>query len=155
MNNNLIVFKEQNYYFGIFPEDFERHFSMDHIVVNPSSISTSIWKFEAPQKSLKGYFVHLGALFGFSPVHIQHTGHLFVKESLDVRFAIFLDNFQMKIPVLEKGRNQIGIDKFHDLPAEIPKQAFRYVLVYRKKKILIVDPLMLFRSYDHLFPANV
>lgn len=155
MNNNLIVFKEQNYYFGIFPEDFERHMYMDEITVNPSTISPSIWNFEDPTKKRSGFFVHLGALFGFSPVFIQHTGHLFVKESLDVRFAIFLDNFQMKIPVLEKGRNQIGIDKFDDLPPEIPKQAFRYVLVYKKKKILIVDPLMLFRSYDHLFPANV
>ena len=35
----------------------------------------------------------------------------------------------------------IGSD-IPDLPEEIPKSAFRYVYLFRKKKILIIDPLM-------------
>lgn len=155
MNNNLIIFQEKHYSFGLFPEDFEKHLSLDQVWVRPSGISPSIWNFEAKKKDLQGVFVHLGVLFGFPMNSFHHSGYVFIKELPDLSFGVLMGNYQLKIPTQSIGNTKVGIDEIADLPSNIPKSAFRYAVRYKKRKILIIDPLMLLRSYNNLFPVNI
>lgn len=154
MNNKLIVFQEKDYYFGLFPEDFERHLRLDNIWVHPSDISSSIWNFYDPVSKKKGYYVHLGALFGYNSISFSSKGYIFIKDLTDFNFGIFMDHYWMKLHLDDKKKNQLSIHEIQDIPSSIPKDAFKYILLYKKKKIIIIEPLMLLRSYNNLFPIN-
>lgn len=175
MNDSLVIFREKNHFFGLVTEDYDTRFSVDQCWINASDIAPSLWNFsreKAPDNGIfiqpkqqipnKGIFVHLGALFGLPNIGFSFTGYLFLKEITDLRldlpyqhFGILMDNYFNRISMKEVRQNRISINEFTDLPEEIPKSAFRYVYLFRKKKILIIDPLMLLRSYKDIFPANV
>ncbi|MCP4749709.1 MAG: hypothetical protein GY866_02340 [Proteobacteria bacterium] len=147
MSNSLVIFREHNHYFGLFPNDFEQHFSLNKTWISPSEHSPLIWKFEREQSPSEGVFVHLGAVFGYSPANFSQTGHIFMKKVSDQSsMGIFADNLLMKIPKIKTGDKNIDVEKIKNLPPEIPIKAFRFIKRYRRKNIFVIDPLMLFQA---------
>lgn len=155
MDNSLIVFREENIYLGLLLNDFEQHFSLNHVWISPSMQSPLIWKFETKQKPFEGNFVHLGILLGFSPAYFNHSGHIFLKKIHDFSFmGIFMNNFFLQIPFAKFRDKKLDISEVKNYPLNVPKNTFRFVHRFKRKNIFVIDPLLLFQTYNVLPPTN-
>ena len=146
LNKDLIIYQEKDYYFGIFPEDFESHVSLDQLWINPTKNATSIWYFKDINKKKEGYCVHIGGLLGFSPVHFSYKGYIFTKELSDINFGVLMDNFIKKVPIRDKQKDKIPISEIQDLPKEIPISTFEHVIIYGKMNVLVINPEIIFKT---------
>ncbi len=108
-----------------------------------------IWEFEGKQEPTKGRFVHLGSLFGFSPTYFSQSGYIFLKKvNNQSTIGIFMDNLYMQGSLKKIGDKKLEIEKIKNFPPNVPKTSFRFVQKYKRKNILVIDPLSLFRDHD-------
>lgn len=157
-SESILVFKEQEFYFGISPADFEDQYSLDQLEISPTGVSEAIWVYHqrARDREKEGIFLHLGALFGLSPIDFSHQGMVFVKELKEgVRLGLFLDNLTFKLPIesLKKASDQVG--ELNKLPPELPPRAVRQVLRYNRKNIILIDPVRLTEVYQLIAPERI
>ncbi len=149
MKNTLLVFREQNLFFGIRSNDFEQYFPLNKVWISQANNSSQVWRFEGKEKKEKGCFIHPGSLFGFSKFRISQTGVIFLKNiSNQLPMGILMNEFLMKISLKKIGTKKIDIEQLKKFPTHLPKSAFHTVQRYKRKNIFIIDPLMLFKAYD-------
>ncbi len=148
MNNALLVFQERNHYFGFLSNDFERYFPADKAWISPSSHSRYIWNFKEESIPVKGKFIHPGILFDFPRVSFDQSGYIFMK-NLPNRssMGIFMNNFEMQISLKKIANKKLEIDQMKNFPKSYPRSVFKYVQQYKRRNILVIDPLKLFKAY--------
>lgn len=149
MQDSLIVFSENIYFFGLLPSDFDQFFSLNKAWISPTEDSSLQWKFEREEEPYQGNFVHFGNLLGLSSATFSETGYIFLKNlSATSSQGVFINQFIMRVALKKmKERNRIEVDEAKGFPPDVPRTAFRYVQRYKRKNIMVLDPLMLFRAY--------
>lgn len=159
-NDSILVFREQDYFFGISPADFGQPFMLDQLEIAPTGVSEAIWHYRdkdpASEDEAEGIFLHLGALFGLKPIGFGFQGMIFLNE-LDqgVRLGLFLDNLSFRIPITEVGKRQIPVTDVKQLPPELPPRAIRQVISYNRKQVLLIDPVRLSEVYQLIAPERI
>jgi len=150
MQESLIIFLEDKYFFGLLPTDFDQFFSLNKAWISPTDESSPVWKFEREEEPHEGNFVHFGNLLGLSAATFSEKGYVFLKKVSETSSqGVFINQFIMRVALKKmKERNRIEVDEANVFPPDIPRTAFRYVQHYKRKNIMVLDPLMLFRAYD-------
>lgn len=149
MDKSLVIFQEKDLYFGIFPNEFKHHFSLNQVWISHSGDSSPIWHFEKKKDHLQGKFIHFGSLLGLSQAYFNNGGHIFMKEtSADSNLGICVNGLLMRIPLQQLPNKKLEIDEFSHFPPDIPKTIFSYIQLYKGKYILVIDPQLLFRAYE-------
>ncbi len=149
MDKSLVIFQEKNLYFGIFPNEFKHHFSLNQVWISHSGDSSPIWQFEKKKDDLQGQFIHFGSLLGLSQAHFNNGGHIFMRETSDGSdLGICVNGLLMRIPLNQLPNKKLEIDEFSHFPPDIPKTIFSFIQLYKGKHILVIDPLLLFRAYE-------
>lgn len=156
--DSILVFKAQEFYFGISPADFGPQYSLDQLEISPTGVSEAIWVYHRKDgdKAKEGIFLHLGALFGLPTIDITYQGVIFVKELEEgVSLGLYLDHLTFKLPVelLEKNARPAG--ELVKLPPELPPRAVRQILRYNRKNIIVIDPVRLTEVYQLIAPERV
>ncbi len=148
MENSLVIFQERGLLLGLFPSDFETFFQLSSAWISPSNHSMLIWNFERAKEPKKGSFIHAGVLLGNSPATFNEQGYIFIKKINSIlTMGLFLNEIVTETPMKKIGK-KIDVDQINKLPPDIPKSIFRFVQRIKRKKIFIIDPLMLFQAYD-------
>ena len=148
MDKSLIIFQEKDLYFGIFPNEFKYHISLNQVWISHSGNSSPIWQFERKKDLLQGRFIHFGSLLGLSQAHFNNGGYLFLKEiSGGSDLGICISGLLMRIPLKQLPNKKLEIDEFSHFPPDIPKTIFSFIQLYKGKYIFVIDPELLFRAY--------
>ena len=133
---------------GIFPSDFENYFQLSSAWISPSSHSMLVWKYERDKEPKNGNFIHAGALLGSASAIFSQHGYVFVKRiNADLTMGLFLNEIISEIPLKRMGK-KVEIDQNHKIPSNIPVSAFRFIHRIKRKNVLVIDPLMLFKAFD-------
>ncbi|MDH5560163.1 MAG: hypothetical protein OEY59_04830 [Deltaproteobacteria bacterium] len=150
MQESLIVFRKNNFFFGIKPSDFDYQFNLNKVFISKENLTEGVWRFENADSELKkGVFVHLGALFNLYPAFIQHNNFVFCKQvEKDFYLGYVFDNFYTQIALKKFKNKKKDLQEIHNLPPDIPREAFQYIQLFKRKKILVVDPIGLYLTYQ-------
>ena len=155
---SILVFKEQEFYFGVSPLDFGPQYSLDQVEISPTGVSEAIWHYRLKTENppVEGIFLHLGALFGLAPIDFSHQGVIFINQMEDgVSLGLFLDNLTFKVPLEGLGKRLTQITDLNKLPPELPPRAVRRVIRYNRKQILLIDPVRLSEVYQLISPERI
>lgn len=146
----LIIFKENQSYFGFYTSDFSAHFSVDKVWVTPPVGNPPIWSFEGQKKTrATGVFVHLSTLLGLPSSDVSYRGFIFLKEiTVHDQIGLYMDRFFMQVPV-KKIKHRI-CETPANLPNEVLASAFKHTLEIKRKVVNIIDPMRLFEAYGLL-----
>ena len=158
MSEPILVFKEQDYFFGVSPIDFVQQYSLDQVEIAPSGVSNAIWHYQTKQKKnpIEGIFLHVGALFGLYPVDFNYSGQIFIMEiNKEVSLGLFLDHLTFKIPADRIDLHYSEVTDINKLPPELPPRAIVQVAVYNRKKIFMIDPVRLSEVYQFIAPERI
>jgi len=148
MENSVVVFQERGLFLGLYPSDFENYFQLNSVWISPSSHSMLVWKYERTKEPQNGSFIHASALLGSSPAVFSQHGYVFEKKITNsLSMGLFLNDITSEIPLKKIGK-KIEIDQVNKLPPDIPQSIFRFVHRVKRRNILIIDPLMLFKAYN-------
>ena len=151
MEDSLIVFKEEKYYFGLFPQDFEQSFSLDQVWITPSPNSPTTWYFEKKSVPETGKFVHLGALFGFAPASFSYGGFIFLKKMPEIGVCgFFMDHFFQEITVKKHKKKLMDPKMIQKLPHNLNSAAFAYTLHQKHRRIFIIEPDLIINTYPDI-----
>ncbi len=151
MDKSLVVFQENDLYFGIYPNEFKHNFSLSQVWISRPEKDSPIWRFTRKKDPIEGNFIHFGALLGLSQSHFNNGGYIFIKEvSNTFALGICFSGLLMHIPLKKIPQKRIEVDAFSHFPPDIPKTVFSFIQVYKGKHIYVIDPLLLFRAYDLL-----
>ncbi len=151
MDKSLVVFQENDLYFGIYPNEFKHHFSLNQVWISKSEKDSPVWQFKRKKDPAEGLFIHFGSLLELSQAHFDNGGYIFIKEiTAPFSLGICISGLLMRIPLKKLPRKTIEVDEFPHFPAGVPKTIFSFIHRYKGKHIFVVDPLLLFRAYDLL-----
>lgn len=152
MDNSLVVFQEKDLYFGIHPNEFKHHFSLNQVWISSSGEDSPLWQFKRKSAPLEGVFVHFGSLLELSQAHFDNGGYIFMKEissaGSSIDLGICISGLLMRVPLKKLRRKKIEADEFSRFPSGIPKTVFSNIQQYKNKHIYVIDPLLLFRAFD-------
>ncbi|MDT8446425.1 MAG: hypothetical protein RRB13_05960 [bacterium] len=159
-NDSILVFREQDYYFGISPADFGPPFMLDQLEIAPTNVSEAIWYYRdkepLSEEEAEGIFLHLGALFGLRPIGFGFQGMIFLNElAPGLRLGLFLDNLTFRVPIWEVPKRLIEVTSSVKLPPELPPRAIRQVISYNRKQVLLIDPVRLSEVYQLIAPERI
>ncbi|OGG94984.1 MAG: hypothetical protein A2527_06495 [Candidatus Lambdaproteobacteria bacterium RIFOXYD2_FULL_50_16] len=154
--DSLLVFKEQDFLFGISPSDFDQPFTLDQLNISPSGVDKAIWYYQDRVHKKEGIFLHLGALFGLRPVSFSYKGMIFLNEMApNIHLGIFVDHLILKLPLLGLDSKTVGVEEAGKLPPELPSRAIRKIVKHHRKTILLVDPVQLTEVYQLISPERI
>ncbi|OGH03472.1 MAG: hypothetical protein A2600_10150 [Candidatus Lambdaproteobacteria bacterium RIFOXYD1_FULL_56_27] len=157
-SDSILVFREQEFYFGISPSDFGPALEVDQLEIASSGVSEAIWHYKSrdPQNPLEGIFLHLGALFGLKPIDFSHKGRIYLNQlDPETTLGLFVDNLTLQIPKEALAKHLTPLTEVSKLPPELPPRAIRQVIKYNRKKILLIDPVRLSEVYQLIAPERV
>jgi len=147
----LIVFRENQNYFGFYSTDFSAHFSVDQVWVTPPEGNPPIWSFEGRKNTLQGTFVHLSTLLGLPSCDLSHKGFIFLKEiTVNDTIGLYMDRFFTQVSADKITKKILETNHFPDLPNSIVASAFKYTVEIKRKTVTIIDPTRLFEAYGLL-----
>lgn len=155
MKNDIIVFQEQRFHFGINPGEFEESFSLNSAWISPANESDRLWRFERKERSIKGDFIHFGALLGLTSAYFNNASQIFMKKTPDGQvLGLCISGTLFQISLNGTKEKLVSIDESVHIPETLPQTIFSRLLRYKRKTIYIVDPILLFRAYHLIFTSR-
>ncbi len=148
MEESLVVFREQHHHFAIFPHEFDRHISLDKVVVSPVENHPSLWEFSYHQESLKGHFIQLGAMAGLKHTVLSHKGYLFLIEfGKKGWWGVFLNDIYLQTPIKKIEKKIQAIESQEKVPEFFSHSLFHSLLRLGRQDIWIVNVVELFQQF--------
>ncbi len=145
MSDSIIIFKEQKYQFGLFPNDFEQCLPFDQIWISPLGDQSKEWKFENKDSGLKGILIHLGSHLNKSPVSFSHKGNIFIKKLEDDSYlGYFSENVIFQTRIEDDDVNLLEETQIDKYPPHIAKESYKGFYKYKRKIAYIIDPIKIF-----------
>jgi hypothetical protein len=146
MSDSIIIFKEQKYQFGLFPNDFEHCVPLDQTWISPLGNQTKEWKFENPETGVKGILIHLGSHLNRFPIMFSHKGNVFIKRMEDNTFlGLFSDNVVYQAKIEENDTNLLSRERVDKYPPSIDRESYKGFYKYKRKIAYIIDPIKIFK----------
>lgn len=153
MHNNLLIFREQSYLFGLLPAEFENYLPLDTVWISPFQDSPHIWQYETKESAKKGYFVHPGTLFGFSNLSFSENSVIFLTEIKNkMGFGVLMNGYLTQLSEKVTLQKKMDLELVSNFPDNLPKSAFQYVQRYKRKNVLVLDLKGLIKEFDIEWP---
>ncbi|MCP4296218.1 MAG: hypothetical protein GY786_11475 [Proteobacteria bacterium] len=148
MEESLLVFREKQHHFAILPHEFDRHISLDRVIVSPVKNCPSLWEFNYQQESLKGHFIQLGAMAGLKHTVLSHKGYLFLTDFGEKGcWGMFLNDIYLQTPIKKIEKKIQPIENQEKVPELFSHSLFHSLLRLGRQDIWIVNSVELFRHF--------
>ena len=157
MADHYLIFKEQNYFFAVDPDDFKKPFHLDQYWVSPKMLSKSLWMFEHRKVTKdRGLFLHVGALFGLTNADLSSKGIVFPYQPDDMpALGLCFSEIWMKVEKETLDKKAKETSQLFEFPLDMPQPAVRKFYAYKGKKILAVKPEHIFESFRVIDAGSV
>ncbi|MDX2469100.1 MAG: hypothetical protein QNL04_00830 [SAR324 cluster bacterium] len=157
MENQILVFRLENFDFALNSEDFNKRLNLDRVEIAPSTLDPALWHYKASLNGAeKGLLLHLGAVIGLTPMSFSEKGSIFIKEiGSKTGIGLYLENYLFSISgkYLEKKRRPTG--ELNNLPKAMPTTAITEYIRYRQRKLLILNPNQIIEAYQIFKPGSL
>ncbi len=157
MENQILVFRLENFDFALNSEDFNERLNLDRVEIAPSALDPALWHYKATTNGQdKGLLLHLGAVLGLSPMGFSEKGSIFIKDiGAKSCIGLYLENYLFSISgkYLEKKRRPTG--ELNNIPKGMPTTAITEYIRYRQRKLLILNPNQIIGAYQIFKPGSL
>lgn len=157
MENQILVFRLENFDFALNSEDFNNRLNLDRVNIAPSALDPALWHYQATLNGQeKGLFLHLGAVIGLNPMGFSEKGSIFIKGiPSKAGIGLYLENYLFSISgkYLDKKRRPTG--ELNNLPKAMPTTAITEYIRYRQRKLLILNPTQIIKAYQIFKPGSL
>lgn len=156
MPNELYVFREQNYFFGILPDDFDTFFPLNRVTITPVESSASLWIYEEKKTGEKGFFIHPASFLGFRKLTFSQSSLIFLINRQESRpLGMLMNEFIVNIALKKAFNKNIEIEAVKNFPKSFPKSVFNYIHRYKRANVFVINPTKMMEEFNIRVPESI